>query len=130
MKSIPKNEQLHPTTDNSNVPFQTIGSSVEGAMYVVCPVNENTYRRMYILQQQLSDKEFHHCGLNPRLNRIGIHASKDGNLRPVLDIELLRRFAKLNEDRKRTLSQKVGMQNVQVDLWKDLIEFENLLNNL
>lgn len=130
MKSIPKNEELHPTIDSTNIPFQTVASTVEGAMYVVCPVNENTYRRMYILQQQLSDKEFHHCGLNPRLNRIGIHASKDSNLRPVLDIELLRSFARLSDDRKRILSQKVGMKNVQVELWKDLIEFENLLNNL
>lgn len=130
MKSFPKNEELHPTMDTSNIPFQTVASTVEGAMYVVCPVNENTYRRMYILQQQLSDKEFHYCGLNPRLNRIGVHASKEGNLRPILDIELLRRFARLNEDRKRTMSQKVGAKNVQVELWKDLIEFENLLNNL
>lgn len=131
MKSIPKNEQLHPVTDNANIPFQVIGATVEGAMYVVCPVSEGTYRRMYILQQQLSDKEYHHCGLNPRLNRAGgLRASKDSNLRPVLDVELLRRFAKLNEDRKRVLSLKISMNNVHVELWKDLIEFENLLNNL
>lgn len=132
MKAVPKNEQLHPTMDLENTPFQTVGSTVEGAMYVVCPVDENTYRRMYILQQQLSDKEFHYCGLNPRLNRVGgLRASKDSNLRPVLDVELLRRFAKVNEDRKRTLSLKISsMINVQVEVWKDLIEFENLLNNL
>lgn len=130
MKSLPKNEQLQEFVMNDNMPFQTIASTVEGAMYVIAPVNENTYRRMYILQQQLSDKEFHHCGLNPKLNRVGgLRASKDTNLRPVLDVEILRRFAKLNEDRKRTLSLKISMKNAQVELWKDFIEFENLLNN-
>lgn len=132
MKVVPKNEQLHPAMNPGDTPFQTVGSTVEGAMYVICPVDEGTYRRMYILQQQLSDKEFHHCGLNPRLNRVGgLRASKDSSLRPVLDIELLRRYAKVNEDRKRALGLKIGSTlNVQVDVWKDLIEFENLLDNM
>lgn len=132
MKVVPKNEQLHPVMNPGDTPFQTVGSTVEGAMYVICPVDEGTYRRMYILQQQLSDKEFHHCGLNPRLNRVGgLRASKDSSLRPVLDIELLRRYAKVNEDRKRALSQKIGSTvNVQVDVWKDLIEFGNLMDNM
>lgn len=131
MKSIPKHEQLNPTFDLENIPFQTIASTVEGAMYTVFPLNEATYRRMYILQQQLTEKEFHYCGLNPRLNRVAdVTTTTDLSLRPVLDCELIRRFAKLNEDRKRTLSLKISAKNILVDIWKDLIEFENVLNNM
>lgn len=130
-KSIPKHEHLSTWFDPENVLFQTIGSTVEGAMYTVFPVGEPTYRRMYILQQQLIDKEYHHCGLNPKLNRIGISDSLNGgNLRAMLDCELIRKFTKLNEDRKRTLSLKVSMKNAQVDIWKDLIEFENVMSNM
>lgn len=130
-KSVPKHEQLSTWFDPQAIPFQTVGSTVEGAMYVVFPISEPTYRRMYIMQQQLIDKEYHHCGLNPRLNRIGrIESVNYANLRAMLDCELIRRFSKLNEDRKRTLSLKISTKNVQVDIWKDLIEFENVMNNM
>lgn len=131
MKSVPKNEQMSQWVDPAAMPFQTIASTVEGAMYTVFPVNEATYRRMYILQQQLTDKEYHHCGLNPRLNRVGgVRASSDSNLRPILDCELLRRYAKLNLDRQRALGLKISVKNVAFDLWKDFIEFENVLSNM
>lgn len=131
MKCVPKHEHLSTWFDPENVPFQTIGSTVEGAMYTVFPVSEPTYRRMYILQQQLIDKEYHHCGLNPRLNRVGVNETPNSaNLRAMLDCELIRKFTKLNEDRKRTLSLKISVKNIQVDIWKDLIEFENVMSNM
>lgn len=130
MKTVPKHEQLNPTADVGVMPFQTVASTVEGAMYTVFPVEEAQYRRMYILQQQLTEKEYHFCGLNPKLNRLAeVSNSTEMNLRPVLDCELIRRFAKLNEDRKKTLSLKIGTKNV-LDIWKDLIEMENVLNNM
>lgn len=131
MKSVPKHEQLSTWVDPSIVPFQTVASTVEGAMYTVFPTNEATYRRMYILQQQLTDKEYHLCGLNPRLNRFGgLRANTDSGSRPILDCLLLRKYAKLNQERQRTLGSKISVKNVYVDLWKDLIVFENVLNNL
>lgn len=130
-RTLAKHEQINPWTDESTLPFQVVGSTVEGAMYTVFPVSEATYRRMYILQQQLTDKEFHVCGLNPKLNRfVSVKNEASLNLRPVLDCELLRKFSKLNQDRLRTFAQKVSIKNVAVDLWKDLIEFENVLGNL
>lgn len=131
MRTLAKNEQVNTWTDPSTLPFQVIASTVEGAMYTVFPVSEATYKRMYILQQQLSDKEFHSCGMNPKLNRFApVKNESTLALRPLLDCELLRRYAKLNQDRKRTFAQKVSIKNVSVDIWKDLLEFENVLNNL
>ena len=131
MRTVGKHEQINPWLDPSTLPFQVIASTVEGAMYTVFPVSEATYRRMYILQQQLIDKEFHPCGLNPKLNRfVPLKKESSLQLRPMLDSELLRRYAKLNQDRMRTFAQKVSIKNVYVDIWKDLIEIENVLNNL
>lgn len=129
MKSIPKFEQFNQKVASEKQAFQTIASTTEGAFYVVYPVDEAIYRRLYILQQQLIDKEFHSCGLNPKLNRLGNRSVTDGTSRPILDCELIRRFAKLNEDRKNIMVQKIGSRS-QVELWKDLIEMENVLNIL
>lgn len=131
MRSLGKHEQINPWLDSTTLPFQVIGSTIEGAMYTVFPVSESTYRRMYILQQQLTDKEFHPCGLNPKLNRFAsVKNEATLNLRPLLDCELLRRYSKLNQDRMRTFGQKVSIKNVSTEIWKDFIEIENVLNNL
>lgn len=129
MKSIPKFEQFNQTSLFDQQPFQAMASTIEGAFYVVFPVDELVYRTLYILQQQLIDKEYHPCGLNPKMNRMGVSNILEGAQRPVLDCELLRRYAKLNDDRKHILAQKIG-SSAQSDLWKDLIEMENVLNNL
>ncbi|OBA22236.1 hypothetical protein METBIDRAFT_31169 [Metschnikowia bicuspidata var. bicuspidata NRRL YB-4993] len=131
MKSLPKHEQITEWVEPNRISFQTIASTAEGAMFVVFPVNDVTYRRMFILQQQITEKEYHHCGLNPRLNRQGaFEADPDHTLRPILDCEILRRYAKLNRDRMRSLGQKISVKNVSAEIWTDLIEFENALNNL
>lgn len=131
MKSIPKHEQVPESIDTINMPLQNIASTAEGAMYVVFPVSEITYKRMFILQQQLTDKQYHHCGLNPRLNRIGdVETETEQNSRPILDCEILKRYTKLNLDRRRALGQKMSIKNISADTWRDLIEFENVFNKL
>ncbi|KAF3984996.1 hypothetical protein FT663_05469 [Candidozyma haemuli var. vulneris] len=129
MKNVPKFEQFNQSIEPDRQTFQTIASSTEGAFYVIFPVDESLYRKFYVLQQQLIEKEFHPCGLNPKSNRMGSTTATDGSSRPILDCELIRRYAKLNDDRKTTLMQKIGI-NAQVELWKDLVEMENVLNVL
>ena len=126
MRMVPKNEEIN--TQYSDV-FQTVGSTIDGSFFTVFPVNEFTYRRMYIIQQQLTDKEYHYCGLNPRLNRFGGEAFDDSQtgVKPILDHQVIKRYAKLNEDRKQTIAQKVSSKGVYQEIWKDLIEFENVL---
>lgn len=128
LRSLPKNEEIFPSFTPL---FQTVGSTINGSFFVVFPINEASYRRMYILQQQLTDKEYHVCGLNPRLNRLGgqDHSTKDIDARPMLDYDLLKSFTLLNEDRKKALISKISSKNVQQDVWKDIIDFENVLRN-
>lgn len=126
MKMVPKNEEINSLYTDV---FQAVGLAIDGSFFAVFPVNEFTYRRMYILQQQLTDKEYHHCGLNPRLHRFGGPAFDDSQtgLKPVLDHQVIKRFAKLNEDRKSTLAHKVSLKGAVQEIWRDLIEFENVL---
>lgn len=117
-KQLPKND------------FTTscIGSTIEGSIFTVFPINESSYRRMYILQQQLTDKEYHYCGLNPRLNRFGglKFTSNEGNNKPILDYEVIKMFAKLNDDRKRNFTSKISKDSLEI--WKDLFDFEHNVN--
>ncbi|KAK7678175.1 mRNA cleavage and polyadenylation factor subunit [Cerrena zonata] len=132
MKTTPKHEEINPQTNGAqDVTFQTVGSTVDGSFYTVFPVNEATYRRMYILQQQLIDKEYHACGLNPRRNRFGglSLSVNDTNAKPLLDYDVIKTFTSLNEDRKNNLALKVS-RNVLQDIWKDFIEFECVLKHL
>ena len=124
LRSIPKGEKGD---------YQIIGSTLDGALYNVFPVNEFTYRRMYILQQQISDKVYHFCGLNPRLNRFGGSVTlrdRETNTKPILDYGLIRRFSKLNLDRQQQLAGKISVRGVTQELWKDLIECEYSLEDL
>ncbi|KAL6451970.1 CFT1 Protein CFT1 [Candida maltosa Xu316] len=112
--------------------FQTIGCTQDGSFFNVFPINESAYRRMYILQQQLTDKEYHYCGMNPRLNRLGnieIH-NNETNSKPILDYDLIKRFTKLNNDRKRNLANKVSSKGGSQDIWKDIIDFEHSLDDM
>lgn len=120
-----------PPNTTSNY-FQVIGSTQDGSFFNVFPINEAAYRRMYILQQQLIDKEFHYCGLNPRLNRIGSIKlqNNETNTKPILDYDLIRSFTKLSDDRKRNLANKVSGKGIYQDIWKDIIRFEHTLNDL
>ncbi|KAK6454955.1 pre-mRNA 3'-end processing factor CF II [Scheffersomyces xylosifermentans] len=137
LKSIPKSEESynHETGDKDTAvtgDFQTIGSTIDGSFFSVSPISESSYRRMYILQQQLTDKEFHYCGLNPRLNRFGglSLTVNDTNTKPMLDYDVIKGYGKLNEDRKKNLAAKVSAKNIYQDIWKDIIEFENGLKGL
>ncbi|KAG2735725.1 hypothetical protein G9P44_001939 [Scheffersomyces stipitis] len=137
LKSLPKTEEKYDTGSGQKTSsvigdFQTIGSTIDGSFFSVVPINEASYRRMYILQQQLTDKEYHYCGLNPRLNRFGglSVTANDTNTKPILDYDVIRAYGKLNEERKKNLASKVSAKNIYQDIWKDIIEFENALKGL
>lgn len=121
---------------NGHSEFQVLGGNIDGSLYIVSPISEDSYRRMYVLQQQLIDKELHHLGLNPRMNRISekyeyINSNFTSNstqqAKAIIDFEVLREFTKLSDDRKKQLALKVG-RYAYTEIWKDLVE--NNLNIL
>ncbi|ODQ80697.1 hypothetical protein BABINDRAFT_160930 [Babjeviella inositovora NRRL Y-12698] len=131
LKSLPKNEEIARGVPESNV-FQCVGSNLDGSFYNVFPISETTYRRMYILQQQITDKELHHCGLNPRANRFGADSminNYNSNSKPILDYDVIKGFASLSIDKRKLLTAKVG-KNSDQEIWKDFVCFESTLKEL
>ncbi|KAH3674775.1 hypothetical protein WICPIJ_009463 [Wickerhamomyces pijperi] len=107
--------------------FQNIGVNLDGSIYKIVPVNESTYRRLYILQQQLSEKYQHYCGLSPRSNR---YQDNEVGFKPILELGLIRSaFLNLNVEKRLTLSGKVG-KDAYLEIYRDFIEVENSLKNL
>lgn len=124
MRMLPKHEEFKTGGSGS---FQTIGSNIDGSIYKVTPVDEATFRRLYILQQQLSDKMPHFAGLNARANR---YAENEAGFKPILEFDLLKYwFLWLNVDKRQSTSSKVG-RAAYLEIWKDLIEVQNTMNVL
>lgn len=111
---------------NESRSFQVIGANVDGSLFTMTPIDEVSYRRLYILQQQLNDKVTHFCGLNPKANRYHFN---DTGVKPVIDYELIRRFFLFNTEKRQQFSGKVG-KNAYGEIWRDIIEIENSLNIL
>ncbi|ODV98043.1 hypothetical protein PACTADRAFT_47865 [Pachysolen tannophilus NRRL Y-2460] len=126
---------------NKDNKFQCLGSNADGSFFKIVPISESTYRRFYVLQQQIIDKEFHIAGLNPRLNRFdNLPSNLNGCLnansssvingissRPILEFDLIKKFLNFNEDRRRMISGKVG-KNSYSDIYRDFIEIEHSLD--
>lgn len=122
MRLVPKHEEFKQTSDS----YQVIGANVDGSIFKVTPIDDQTYRRFYILQQQLSDKIGHHCGLNPRANRLQFN---DAGVKPIIDFGLIRLFVHLNIEKRLQFSLKVG-KRAYAEIWRDIVEIENTLKNL
>lgn len=105
--------------------YQAVGLLLDGLMYNVFPVLELVYRRLYVVHQQITDKEMHPLGLNPRMNRSAHeeHSLAGQSSKPILDYDLVRRLAHMNLDRRRLLVAKVGRM-VALEVWRDLVECE------
>ncbi|CAN3372456.1 hypothetical protein DIURU_005048 [Diutina rugosa] len=111
--------------------WKTIGSCGNGSLFAMTPLSEDSYRRLYLLQQQMTDKEYHTCGLNPRLNRLH---SRDGaadvNQKPVIDGEVIRYFKRLTNDRRDVIATRVSTVGNPQEVWRDLINLEQVVNIL
>lgn len=126
LKMVPKFEEFaNGQLDGEVSSFQNIGTNVDGSIFKMIPINETSYRRLYILQQQLSDKIGHYVGLNPRANRF---SDNEPGMKPIIDYSLVKYFINLNVDRRKQFSSKAG-RNAYLELWKDFIEIENSTRN-
>ncbi|VEU24234.1 DEKNAAC105461 [Brettanomyces naardenensis] len=113
--------------DTLNVPkgvdlgYETIGSNIDGSFYKVTPVNEYSYRRLYSLQNYISDKEVHWLGMNPKMNAIGYLSDVLQTVRrPFVDLNLILRYISLNEEKKAHFCKKLG-RNALLETYKDVI---------
>lgn len=129
MTLLPKNEEFEPIQATVRT-FQALGGQVDGSIFKVLPLREDVYRRLYVVQQQIIEKELQLGGLNPRMERLSNdHYKTTHVLRPMLDFNVVQRFKKLSTDRRKQISQKVG-KRAHFEIWRDLINVEFSLRTL
>lgn len=135
MKLIPKNNEFENNTNDdddavNNPSYQAIGGHSDGSINKIIPLTEDAYRRLYVIQQQIIDKEPVIGGLNPRMERQDNdfhHLSH--TKRPMLDYNVIKRFTNLSIKRRSNLAQKIG-RNAEFDLWRIIIDSEFSMRSL
>eukprot|EP00962_Isochrysis_galbana_P037406 scaffold13059_cov81-Isochrysis_galbana.AAC.1 len=84
-------------------------STLDGAIGVLCPTEESTFRRLFFLGQKLASTLAHVGGLNPRAFRAqGSGALSEAELSRAADGGLLRRFAALGNGAQEKIAQQIG----------------------
>lgn len=138
LKRIPKFEIFDKSLTRSEK-FQCIGTNLDGSIFKVAPISETTYRNFYVVQQQIIDKEVSPFGLNPRMNRLGDIPSSlqksmiptgggynAGIQRPILDLDVVKSFINLNDDKRNNIANKIG-KSMLLELYRDFIDLERTL---
>lgn len=104
--------------------FEVWAGCLDGLFYSVTPVAEDVYRRMYVLQQQIAEKESHALGLNPKMNRASPFDAQNAMFRTgqksVIDFDVLAEFTRLSIERRKALAVRVG-RGGYVGVWRDLV---------
>ena len=96
-------------------------TTLTGAMGIVVNLPELTYRRLNILQGQLTNGEEHFCGLNPRAYRACRYKSTSMEvLRSVLDAGFIKKWLNLSKGRRADLAARAGSNEgvIRNDLWE------------
>lgn len=104
--------------------FEIVGSNIDGSFFKVSPLNEYQYRRLYSLQNYVTDKETHWLGLNPRLNAIGnMQELMSSVRRPFIDLRMIKRYLSMKETKKEHVAKKLG-HSALVEAYKDAIALQ------
>ena len=110
--------------------YQSVGACVNGSMFKVIPLSEESFRRLYVIQQQVTDTEVHAAGLNPRMERLSNEYYQETHMmRPLLDFNIIRRFSNLSIEKRKRISQKAGSR-AHFELWRDIVNIEFSLRSL
>ncbi|KAL3231170.1 Protein CFT1 [Nakaseomyces bracarensis] len=129
---VPRNLEFPRSTSTTTAPryFQTLASHTDGSLSKIVPLDEDAYRRLYFLQQHIVDHEQHLAGLNPRMERQQNDFFHLGHaLRPMLDMNTVRRYTDLSTERRAQIHRKLGRQ-ANIELWRDLINIDYSLRAL
>lgn len=91
---------------------QVLMTTQTGAVGLVTPLSEESYRRLSALQSQLTNTLEHPCGLNPRAYRA---VESDGAAgRGMVDGMLLRQWLDLGKQRRAEIAGRVGAEEWEV----------------
>lgn len=91
---------------------QVLMTTQTGAIGLVTPLSEESYRRLSALQSQLTNTLEHPCGLNPRAYRA---VESDGAAgRGMVDGTLLRQWLDLGKQRRAEIAGRVGASEWEI----------------
>ncbi|SCU88502.1 LAFA_0E13058g1_1 [Lachancea sp. 'fantastica'] len=122
MKLLLKNNEF--ATQSMVSEYQVIGAQADGSIIKVVPLTESSYRRLYVVQQHLVEKELQICGLNPKMERLQNDFYSLGHaLRPMLDFTIIKSYCSLPINRRKQVAAKAGRQ-ADFEIWRDLINVE------
>lgn len=125
--------QLAPLSLTEEGAFVPICGASDGSLSLVVPVSESDYRSLYVMQQQIMEKEEHNASLNPRMHRnLGVDVGAAGvaaSGRVLLDYDVIRRFQFLPPLKQSLYSKRIG-KNGTDDTWRSLCFVEECLNYL
>lgn len=107
--------------------LMSIGASDDGTLIGIIPVSESSYRRLFVMQQQIIDKEEQNCCLNPRMHRS--HGAQLTTGRSILDYNAIKRFGCLSTEKKKQYGRKLGKRGYE-EGWKSVKEVEKALDYL
>lgn len=103
----------------------------DGSLSIVLPLSESSYRTLFVMQEQIIDKEEHNACLNPRMYRaLGSAMSQEQVMsRFLLDYSILGRFPTLSVQKKYNYSRKLG-RDAEAQVWDCLGELDKALDYL
>lgn len=111
--------------------FVSLCGARDGSLSVIVPVPEATYRPLYVVQQQLADKEEHYLGLNPRMHRAtGVAPpATTAQGKAIIDFDLVRTFQDLSVERRAQYARRLGKTG-EINVWKSMVYVNDALRYL
>ncbi|KAH3899197.1 cleavage/polyadenylation factor CFT1 SCDLUD_004627 [Saccharomycodes ludwigii] len=117
MRTIPKGN-----TFGDEQEYMTLCGCTDGSIYNVVPLQESSYRRLYVIQQQIIDKMVQFGGLNHKFERF--YSNQVNDKRPFIDLDLIKRnFTNQSIDSRDKISIRLG-RSASVEVWRDILEVE------
>ncbi|XP_068093974.1 cleavage and polyadenylation specificity factor subunit 1 isoform X2 [Hyperolius riggenbachi] len=104
-------------------------ATLDGGIGLLLPMQEKTYRRLLMLQNNLNASMQHYAGLNPRAFRM-LHAGRrtlQNAVRNVLDGELLNRYLYMSIMERSELAKKIG--TTPEIILEDLLEIDRVTSH-
>lgn len=83
------------------------GATSDGTVFSVKSLSEETFRTLFVLTQQMMDKEIPHAGLNPRMHR-SMLSSMQNYSNQIIDINFSQNFWNLPLSRQAEFARRLG----------------------
>lgn len=94
--------QLHPSND-----IAAYGATSDGTVFSVKSLSEETFRTLFVLTQQMMDKEIPHAGLNPRMHR-SMLSSLQNHSHQLIDVNFSQKFWNFSLSKQAEFARRLG----------------------